>query len=436
MTSRFDRDAIRRELARARARTLSLVDDLSDGDQCAQHSPIMSPLVWDLAHVGNYEERWLLRALDGRPPLDETIDWLYDAFEHPRSTRPTLPLLDPVAARAYLATVREETLGLLATVDELDTPELLRGGYVYGMVLQHEHQHDETMLATRQLMGERAPGVPGARPVLGQRARVPSGEVLIDGGPFVMGTTSEPWSYDNERPVHLVEVPPFHLDRTLVTNRDFLAFIDDGGYEHEQLWHPRGWAFRCAQGLEHPLFWQRDGADSWSILRFGRMIDLAEHLDDPVQHVCWFEADAFARWAGKRLPTEAEWEKAATWRPGGTKARYPWGDQDPDPDRANLGCHVDGPCPAGTTASGASAAGVHQLIGDVWEWTSSDFVPYPGYEMFPYPEYSKVFFGGDYKVLRGGSWAADPLAVRGTFRNWDHPIRRQIFAGFRCARDA
>lgn len=440
MTPSFDRIAIERELTRVRARTRSLVDDVSNEDQLAQHSPIMSPLVWDLAHVGNYEELWLLRALDGRPPIDERIDWLYDAFEHPRWTRPDLPLLGPTQARDYLARVREEVLALLVSIEEASNPRLLSHGYVYGMVLQHEHQHDETLLATRQLMGERAPAVPGARPAPGGRSSVPRGEILIDGGPVLMGTLTgtkaETWAYDNEGGPHLVDLPPFHIDRTLVTNREHLAFIEDGGYHDQRLWQPRGWAFRCEQALEHPQFWQHDGGGSWSILRFGRRIDLADHLDDPVQHVCWFEADAFARWAGKRLPTEAEWEKAATTSPDGCKQRYPWGDDAPDASRANLGQRHDGPLPAGATAAGASPAGVHQLVGDVWEWTSSAFLPYPGYEMFPYAEYSAVFFGGDYKVLRGGSWATDPLAVRGTFRNWDHPIRRQIFAGFRCARDA
>jgi iron(II)-dependent oxidoreductase len=162
--------------------------------------------------------------------------------------------------------------------------------------------------------------------------------------------------------------------------------------------------------------------------------------DEPVQHVCWHEADAYARWAGKRLPTEPEWEKAASWPPdgggGATKRRYPWGNTDPTPELANLGQRHFGPAPAGAYPAGASAYGVEQLVGDVWEWTSSDFEAYPGFSSFPYREYSEVFFGSGYKVLRGGSWATDPVAVRTTFRNWDLPMRRQIFAGFRCARDA
>jgi iron(II)-dependent oxidoreductase len=426
-------DTIEAELTRSRARTLSLVDLFDEADQRAQHSPLMSPFVWDLAHIGNYEELWLLRALDGRPAVDPALDDLYNAFEHPRWKRPSLPILGPAEARAYDAAVRQDVLELLATLDlSADQPEpLLRNGFVYGMVIQHEHQHDETMWATLQLMGERSVNPPGAVPA----PRVPVVDVsrlpemrLVDGGTTTVGTSRAAWAYDNERSAHTVELAPFHLDTFPVTNRAYRRFIAEGGYDHETLWSTEGWKWRQEAQLSAPEFWRDEGSGSWSVLRFGRRIDLDELDDEPVQHVGWHEADAFCRWAGKRLPTEAEWERAAQGVPlGGAKHSR---------KVANLGAAHTGPSVVGAHPAGASRWGVHQLLGDVWEWTSSTFRPHPGFQAWPYPEYSEVFWGDDHRVLKGGSWAADPVAVRPTFRNWDYPIRRQIFSGFRCARDA
>jgi iron(II)-dependent oxidoreductase len=229
-------------------------------------------------------------------------------------------------------------------------------------------------------------------------------------------------------------VPAFEIDAVPVTNGRYLEFMDDGGYRRPELWSERGWAHRCEAALEAPQFWESDGRGAWWRRVFGVPEPL--HPQEPVVHVCFFEAEAFARWDGKRLPTEAEWEKAARWDPTtGRSRRFPWGDSDPDDSSANLGQRFLGPAVVGAYPSGASPLGVHQLVGDVWEWTSSPFEPYPGFTAFPYREYSEVFYGGDYRVLRGGSFGTDPVACRGTFRNWDHPIRRQIFSGFRCARD-
>ena len=431
-----DRDVKARvvdELDAARRRSLAILDPLTDEDLRRQQSPLMSPLAWDLAHVGNYEELWLLRAAAAHPGVQPSIDHLYDAFLHPRASRPALPLLPPAEARAYVARVREEVLGVLDRLELDPARPLLDRAFVYGMVIQHEHQHDETMLATRQLMGEDAAPLDGVSPL------PPAGdfgppEVLIDGGTYLVGTdVVDPWAYDNERPAHEVVLDPFWIDTTPVTCGRYAEFVAAGGYDDRRWWTVDGWAWRHGAGLEHPEFWRREGDGAWSVLRFGRRIDLRP--DEPVQHVCWYEADACARWMGKRLPTEAEWEVAATAGPDGERRRYAWGDDAPTPATANLGqCH-DGPAPVGTFPSGASRWGCHHMFGDVWEWTSSSFRAYPGFASFPYREYSEVFFGDDYKVLRGGSWATSPLAVRGTFRNWDYPIRRQIFSGFRCARD-
>ncbi|WP_395106700.1 ergothioneine biosynthesis protein EgtB [Actinomadura sp. SCN-SB] len=428
------KELIAEELGAVRDRSLGLTTRvLDEGELTAQVSPLMSPLVWDLAHVGNYEELWLLRAAAGIEPMRPEIDNLYDAFEHPRAERPTLPLLPPKEARDYISTVRSKVLDSLGSVRFDQGNALTSGGFVYGMVVQHEHQHDETMLATHQLRRGAPALLDPPVATLGTNAPRHAGEVLIEAGRFEMGTSDDPWAYDNERPAHFVDLPAYYIDVEPVTNGEYLAFMEAGGYDEPRYWTPKGWQWRNEGGKRSPAFWTRDGG-TWVRRRFGRTEPVP--LDEPVQHVCWYEADAYARWAGKRLPTEAEWEKAARWDPyAGRSRRYPWGDVYEE-GRANLGQRMLKPAEAGAYESGASAYGVRRLIGDVWEWTSSDFHGYPGFRSFPYKEYSEVFFGPEYKVLRGGSWATHPLAVRGTFRNWDYPIRRQIFAGFRCARTA
>jgi len=417
-------------LDEARRRSLALLDRLSEEQQLAQHSPLMSPLVWDLAHVGNYEELWLLRELAAIPPTSPVYDDIYNAFDHPRATRTALPLLGPAEARRYIADVRGVALDVLDGLEFDAGKPLLDEAFVYGMVIQHEHQHDETMLATLQLMdGGYRPVAPPPPP----GGPLPSAEVRVAGGRFVMGTDTEPWAYDNERPAHDVELAPFSIDTAPVTNEAFSEFMADGGYDARNLWAPAGWTWRSDNGISHPGTWRAEGDGGWSRLRLGWKEELP--MDEPVQHVSWYEADAFARWAGKRLPTEAEWEMAASWDPRGNKRRHPWGDDDVSSTRANLGQRHYRPAAVGAYPDGVSPWGCHQMLGDVWEWTSSDFAAYPGFASFPYREYSEVFFGTDYKVLRGGSWATHPSAIRTTFRNWDFPTRRQIFSGFRCARD-
>jgi gamma-glutamyl hercynylcysteine S-oxide synthase len=419
------------ELVAARDRSFGLtVGALEDPELTSQVSPLMSPLVWDLAHIGNYEEQWLLRAAAGADGVRPDIDDIYDAFEHPRAERPSLPLLTPKESRAYVTTVRDRVIESLEKV-ALVGP-LAGDGFVYHMVIQHEHMHDETMLATHQLR-KGAPALldpPGQEPGTGEAVEA---EVLVPGGPFLMGASDDPWAYDNERPGHLVDVPSFHIDTTPVGNAAYAAFIEAGGYQDPRWWTPKGWEWRSSSGKEAPAFWFREGGQ-WMRRRLGRVEPVP--MNEPVQHVCWYEADAYARWAGRRLPTEAEWEKAASWDPvAGRKRRLPWGDSGEADRHANLGQRRLHPAPLGSYPDGASAYGVRQLVGDVWEWTSTSFHGYPGFRSFPYKEYSEVFFGDDYKVLKGGSWATHPLSGRPTFRNWDYPIRRQIFSGFRCARD-
>jgi len=434
------RERIAAELLAARDRTTLLTTSVDEEDLMRQHSPLMSPLVWDLAHIANQEELWLLRAVGGREAMYPAMDPLYNAFEHPRARRTTLPLFPPKEARSYGHEVRGRVLELLERTEfaEPESPRGPRGltesGFAFGMIAQHEAQHDETMLATHQLRaGAPALTAPLPEPAPADAATLPA-EVLVPGGPFTMGTSAEPWALDNERPVHEVHVPAFYLDTTPVTNAAYIEFIADGGYDDQRWWTAQGWDHRQRAELTAPLFWERDGG-TWLRTSFGVTAPVVP--DEPVLHVCWYEADAYARWAGRRLPAEAEWEKAARFDPGsGRSRRYPWGDGDPTPALANLGQRHLRPAPAGSYPEGAAPCGARQLIGDVWEWTSSDFLPYPGFEAWPYREYSEVFFGPEYKVLRGGAFGVSPVACRSTFRNWDYPIRRQIFAGFRTARSA
>jgi iron(II)-dependent oxidoreductase len=257
--------------------------------------------------------------------------------------------------------------------------------------------------------------------------------VFVPGGEFEMGTDRLVFAYDNERRKHVRHVDDFLIDRAPVTNGEFVEFIDAGGYERRDLWSPEGWKWRSKTGATLPRYWRTEGSEyAQRSLSSWQMLD----PERPVCHVTWFEADAFARFAGKRLPTEAEWEKAASWEAGsGSKRRYPWGEQEPSAHLSNLDQVMFGTAVAGSYEDGASPCGAVQMIGDVWEWTASGFDPYPGFAPFPYDEYSKEFFGGPYRVLRGGAWATQFGAISNTFRNWDHPNRSQIFAGFRCASD-
>jgi iron(II)-dependent oxidoreductase len=416
-------EQIARDLEAARRRTFALTD-VDEPELMRQHHELMSPLVWDLAHVGQQEDLWLLRDGDGRREglIPAAIESLYDAFEHPRAERPKLPLLPPRQARAYLHEVRGRVLDRLEQANDT---------FPFGMVVQHEQQHDETMLATHQLRT--------GPPLLGSGSALPPGRpiahdpVLIPGGPFLLGVNrvDEPWSLDNERPAHIIDVPAFRIGRIPVTNAEWRAFIDDAGYDQPRWWSRAGWDHRLAADVSRPLFWSASNTRR----RFGVVEEIPP--DEPVQHVGYFEAEAYAAWAGARLPTETEWEKACAWDPSTmSRRRWPWGESAPTAKLANLDGVALRPAAVGAYPDGASAYGVEQMIGDVWEWTSSDFAPWPGFTPMLYATYSEPFFGHDYKVLRGGSWGVAPSTIRPSFRNWDLPIRRQIFTGVRLAWDA
>ena len=357
--------------------TLLLVEPLSDDQLNRVYSDILSPLAWDLGHIANFEELWLVQTIGEREPMDGDLGRFYDAIENPRATRNELPILRGEELRTYMSEVRERTLDVLDSLDLDDTDDrLLEGGFVYELILAHEHQHNETMLQLLQMVESYEPADPAAIPAPATHERPARDQVphtsLIEAGEHEIGAGETGFAYDNERPLHTVELEAFEIDVTPVLNADWIAFMED-------------------TGAEPPLYWERDQQGGWARSVMGKTIEVDPAA--PVVHVDHSAATAFAEWAGKRLPTEFEWEAAAK-------------------------------------------SGALEMLGEVWEWTSSDFEAYPGFEAFPYDEYSKVFFGPDHKVLRGGSWATRENVKRVSFRNWDLPQRRQIFSGLRCARDA
>jgi iron(II)-dependent oxidoreductase len=385
-------------LEEARRHTLKLIEPLTDEQLNRVYDPILSPLIWDLGHIGNFEELWLVQRIGGREPLRGDIGELYDAIEQPRKIRGELPILRADEVRPYMEQVRERTLEVLGEIELDPEDRLLADGFVYEMLLAHEYQHNETMLQLLQMIEAYDPvevdGSPAAEPV----AEGPE-MVRVDGGAHEIGAPAEGFAYDNERPRHRIELESFLIDRAPVTNGAYITYLEE-------------------TGAEPPMYWERDGEGGWIRTAMGRSEEVDPRL--PVVHVFWHEADAFARWAGKRLPTELEWEAAAA---GASRERA-------NLDQLSFGC-----APAGAYADSCADCGAVQMLGDVWEWTSSNFTAHPGFAAFPYPEYSEVFFGDTYKVLRGGAWATRRDVVRTSFRNWDLPERRQIFSGIRCATD-
>ena len=387
-------------MAEARERTLILVEPLSEEQLNTVYSPILSPLAWDLGHIANFEELWLVQTVGGREPMEGDLGRLYDAIENPRMVRNELPILRGDELRAYMAGVRDRTLEVLAEVEleATDDPNL-RDGYVYDLILAHEHQHNETMLQLLQMVDGYKPVTVDESVAAEPRSEGPE-RVPVAAGTYEIGADVAGFAYDNERPRHAVELGAFEIGRAPVTNAAYAEFVAD-------------------TGGEPPRYWEGDGEGGWVTTSFGRRRELDP--ERPVIHVDWNGADAFASWAGGRLPTEFEWEAAAT---GASRERA-------NLDHLGFGCAV-----AGAYGDGAAESGAVQMLGDVWEWTSSELEGYPGFNAFPYPEYSEVFFGESLKVLRGGSWATRRAVIRTSFRNWDLPERSQIFSGFRCVWDA
>ena len=423
-------EALAAALVDARRVELELVDSIPDARLLGRPGRFLEPPIWEVGHVGWFQEYWILRRLDGAGPLRPGSDGIYDAFhvsyqrrwEHPFPSRPD--------TLAYIAEVLRRCLARIERREPTD-----EDAYFYTLAALHEDMHAENLTLVMQTLAYDRPALSLADPAC-SAPPVDAGyqphDVAIPGGTLMLGATpDEPFVFDNEKWAHPVEVAPFRIASTPVTNAEFLAFVEDGGYRRRELWSRRGWDWRRREAATHPLFWIREGDAHWCERRFSGAVPLAPW--HPVVGVNWYEAEAYCLWARRRLPTEAEWEMAATAEPTATaagKRRFPWGDEPPTSDHANLDYRAGWTIDVRALPAGDSALGCRQMVGNVWEWVADVFAPYPGFVADPYKEYSEPYFGQK-RVLRGGAWTTRSRLIRNTWRNFFKAHRRNIFAGFR-----
>jgi iron(II)-dependent oxidoreductase len=436
-TGTITASVLRQELDEARERTMGLISDLTDEQLIGPQLAIVNPLRWEIGHVAWFQEFWVLRHLRRCRPLLSEADALYNSAAVAHDTRWELRLPSVESTVRYMNETLERTLDLLSH-GEPGGEEI----YFHLLALFHEDMHTEAITYTRQTLSYPPPRMgrfAGGDHPRESAAAVP-GDVDIPGGTFWLGATPElPFVFDNEKWAHPVTVRPFRIARTPVTQIEFAAFVDDGGYGRSDFWSRAGWQWREESGADHPVYWHRQSRGRWLQRAFDRWLPLDERI--PMIHVNWYEAEAYCRWARRRLPTEAEWEMAASPQSAAAPERcsahrkdfFPWGAEPPAPERANLDWRAMGCVEVGALPAGDSAFGCRQMIGNVWEWTASDFQPYPGFSIDPYREYSQPWFGS-HKVLRGGCWATRSRLIRNTWRNFYTPDRRDVWAGFRtCA---
>jgi iron(II)-dependent oxidoreductase len=409
------RRILRQDLHACRQSTLRLLNTITEKEFRQQADPAFSPVGWHLGHIAFTESLWLLEHLKEDPCAYPQYQILFAADGLPKNEREHLP--DVSTILAFMADIRDRVLTYLETAPLYDQLRLWR------WILQHESQHAET--ATYMLMLHRRPQTnPNTAPsalasLASEQAFEPlirANMVLIPAGQISLGSEQLD-ALDNERPCHTVQTGAYWIDCTPVTVEAYQKFMAAGGYHNSQWWHPDGWAWVQHYHVSQPLYWPHT----------------ADQPQAPVCGVSWYEADAYACFVGKRLPTEAEWERAARWNPqNNTLQPLPWGDTAVTIDHGNFGGHQGGVTPVGQFPAGRSATGCDDLLGNVWEWTNTWFEGYPGFLPYPYRGYSQTYFDKAHRVLRGGSWATRPWVLRPTFRNWYHPNVQQVFAGFRC----
>jgi gamma-glutamyl hercynylcysteine S-oxide synthase len=451
-------------LRQFRERTHSLVEDLDDRQLIGPRLPTVNPPLWEIGHVGWFQELWALRHLRRHKPLLENGDRLYNSTDIAHDTRWELLLPSLNDTWSYLDEVLDRVIEAIDGRRNLSKDEL----YFYFLVGFHEAMHAEALACTRQTLGYPAPSFLGETAKAEYRREVPLGDVEIPGGEFVIGASADlPFVFDNEKWAHPVNIRPFRIARAPVTNGEYRQFVEDGGYRQPRWWSEDGRQWLETGGapqleksfakffnkalketgepsgikekLDHPVYWRREANGGWQQRLFDRYVPLEDRL--PLIHVGWYEAEAYCNWARRRLPSEAEWEAAASSQPasegpGFSRHRhlFPWGDQAPRSDQANLDWRNCGPVEVSLHPAGDSPFGCRQMIGNIWEWTADSFEPYPGFIADPYKEYSKPWFG-THKVLRGGCWATSSLLIRNTWRNFYTPDRRDVYAGFRtCAK--
>jgi iron(II)-dependent oxidoreductase len=420
-------DALIDALMDARRVELELLDGLTEAQMLGTQAHFLEPPIWEMGHVGWFQEYWIARHLDGATSLRPGSDGIYDSFNVSYTRRWDHRYPSRRQTLDYIGEVLRRSVERL----ESHAPDA-DDAYFYTLAAQHEDMHAENLTLILQTLGYTRPALtrvpPTATPLI-DAAEAPR-DVAVPGGTFSLGASpDEPFVFDNEKWAHPVDVAPFRIAAVVVTNAEFQAFVDDDGYRRREFWGRRGWDWRRRERVEHPLFWVRGDDRRWYERRFEAVVALAPW--HPVVHVNWYEAQAYCRWAGRRLPTEAEWETAATFDPAtGCKRRFPWGDEPPTPNCANLDFRAGGTVDVRAFPGGDSPVGCRQMIGNVWEWVEDTFEPYPEFVCDPYREYSQPYFGQK-KVLRGGCWATRSRLIRSTWRNFYMRHRRNIFAGFR-----
>ncbi|NNJ97076.1 MAG: ergothioneine biosynthesis protein EgtB [Gammaproteobacteria bacterium] len=424
-------NSIANQLQDAHQRTMALIHGLSDQQLIGPLLATVNPLLWEIGHAAYFYEYWVLRQHMKMPPIREDADGLYDSITIAHDDRWTLPLPELQQTLAYIRAVEEEIKACLADGDDPQRD------YLAQYAVFHHDMHNEAYTYTRQILQYPEPQIGKAAHGISSPGGL-DGDVSIPGGSFLLGAKEhDGFVFDNEKWAYAVEIEPFRIARAAVSNGDYLKFVKAGGYTKQEYWDNDGWQWLKRAGLEHPVYWRHD-ADGWMIRKFDQWQPLSMHA--ALIHVSWYEAQAYCRWAGRRLPTEAEWEVAAAAEPtadgrllAATKRHFPWGNEAPRPDQANLDGYALGTVDVGAHAAGDSAFGCRQMIGNVWEWTQDTFAPYPGFVPDMYQDYSQPLFGIT-KVLRGGAWPTRARMIRNTWRTYYGRERNDVFAGFRtCA---